>query len=258
MLGKPKELENIHEKWDFKDVKTNFFNAARYGMGTQFIWNGEYISSHNLLLDHLLPMAYKGLYKAGASPRDAEKYLTIIENRIKSNCGSQWMIKSYRNLQHKHKPYTAAQILVANMYNKQEQDYPVGSWSVLKGHESLGFEAEKTVKHVMSTKIFSVEKNDSLKLVLNIMKWKNIHHMPVIDKNLKLVGLLSWKDVENNLNNENLNSISIDEIMRKKVITTNEWMSLEEAKSIMEKHNINCLPVIKNDKLIGILTSKDI
>jgi len=257
MLGKPKELECIHEKWDFKDIKTNFFNAARYGMGTQFIWNNKYISSHDLLLDVLLPLAYKGLYKANIEPRDAEKYLTIIENRIKSNCGSQWMIKSYRNLQHKHKPYSAAQILVSNMYNKQEKDYPVGSWSILTSQDALGFTAGKTVKHVMSTKIFSVEKNDSLKLVLNIMKWKNIHHMPVIDKELKLVGLLSWKDVENNLNNENLNSISIEEIMRKEVITTTEWMTLEEAKSIMIKHNINCLPVIKSDKLIGILTSKD-
>lgn len=258
MLGKPKAFEDIHEKWDFKDVKNNFFNAARYGMGTQFIWDGEFISSHNLLLDHLLPMAYKGLYKAGVSPKDAEKYMTVIENRIKSHGGSQWIINSFRNLQKCHKPYTAAQILVANMYEKQEHDYPVGSWSVLNKHDVLGFKTNKTVKHVMSTKIFSVEKNDSLKLVLNIMKWKNIHHMPVIDNHLKLVGLLSWKDVEDYINDENLNSISIEEVMQKDVITTTEWVSIEEAKAVMEKHNINSLPVIKNDKLIGIITSKDI
>ncbi|WP_104735132.1 CBS domain-containing protein [Hanstruepera ponticola] len=258
MLGKPKAFENIHEKWDFKDVKTNFFNAARYGMGTQFIWNGEYVSSQNLLLDHLLPMAYKGLYKADISPRDAEKYLTIIENRIKSNCGSQWLVKSYRNLQENHKPYTAAQILVANLYNKQEQDYPVGSWSVLNGHESLGFEAEKTVKHHMSTKIFSVEKDDSLKLVLNIMKWKNIHHMPVINNDLSLVGLLSWNDVSRYIDNVNISSISIEEVMHKNLITTNEWMPISEAKALMDKHEIHSLPVLKNDKLIGIITSKDI
>lgn len=258
MLGKPKAYENIHNKWDFKDVKTNFFNAARYGMGTQFIWDGKYISSQNLLLDHLLPMAYKGLYKVGISPRDAEKYLTIIENRIKSNCGSQWIVKSYRNLQEKHKPFTAAQILVANMYTKQEQDYPVGSWSVLKSYEKLGFDSEKTVKHTMSTKIFSVEKNDSLKLVLNIMKWKNIHHVPVIDKDLKLIGLLSWKDVENYIDDKNLNTIAIEDIMQKDIITTTEWMSLTEAKSLMAEHQINSLPVIKDDKLIGIITSNDI
>ncbi|MGB5420319.1 CBS domain-containing protein, partial [Algibacter sp.] len=62
MMGKPKTFKNIHKLWDFKDVKKNFFNAARYGMATQFYCNGKYISSHKLLLDDLLPMAYKGLY----------------------------------------------------------------------------------------------------------------------------------------------------------------------------------------------------
>lgn len=258
MLAKPKGLENIHEKWDFKDVKTNFFNAARYGMGAQFIWNGEYISSHNLLLDHLLPMAYKGLYKANILPKDVEKYLSIIKNRIKSHCGSQWMVKSYRNLQQKYKPYSAAQVLLANMYKKQEKDYPVGSWDILTGKELLGFDSEETVKHAMSTKVFSVEKDDSLNLVLNIMRWKKIHHMPVTNKKLKLVGLLSWNDVLKYIDDPNISSISIEEVMRRELITTTEWMPLFEAKAIMKSNNINSLPVVKNDKLIGIITSKDI
>jgi CBS domain-containing protein len=258
MLGRPKSLENIHEKWDFKDVKTNFFNAARYGMGTQFIWNNKYISSQNLLLDELLPMAYKGLYKAGILPKDAEKYLTIIENRIKSNSGSQWMIKSYRNLQQKHKPYTAAQILLANMHKKQVKDYPVDSWTVLDPNDTLGFESDKVVKHAMSTKIFTVEKDDSLRLVLNIMKWKNINHMPVINSDLQLIGMLSWNDVKNYLRDEHLNTISIEEVMQKDLITTTEWMHITDAKALMKKHNINSLPVIKDNKLIGIITSKDI
>ncbi len=258
MLGRPKALDSIHEKWNFKDVKTNFFNAARYGMGAQFIWNNKYISSHSLLLDELLPLAYKGLYKAGISPKDAEKYLTIIENRIKSNNGSQWTIKSYRNLLEKHKPYTAAQILLANMYEKQEKEYPVGSWRLLDTHATLNVDADRTVKHAMSTKIFSVEKDDSLKLVLNIMKWKNIHHMPVINKELHLVGLLSWKDVENHIHDDQLNSTSIEEIMQKDLITTTEWMSITEAKALMIEHKINSLPVLKANKLIGIITTKDL
>ena len=257
MLGRPKSLNNIHEKWHFKDVKSNFFNAARYGMGAQFIWNNEYISSHKLLLDILLPIAFKGLYKAGVTPKDAEKYLTIIENRVKAHSGSQWMIKSYRELQMKHKPFAAAQILVAGMYDKQEKDYPVGGWNVIDSNESYQLNAHKMVKHVMSTKIFSVEKNDSLKLVLNIMKWKNIHHMPVINKKLELEGLLSWKDVENYMDHEKLNDISIASIMQKNIITTTEWTPLNEAYSLMKENQINSLPVVKNNKLIGIITSKD-
>ena len=119
MLGKPKTYNNIHKQWDFKDVKTNFFNAARYGMATQFYWNGQYISSYNLILNELLPMAYKGLYSAGVSPKDAEFYLKVIKNRVQAYNGSEWLIRNYRNLLKTHKRYEAMQILTAKVYEKQ-------------------------------------------------------------------------------------------------------------------------------------------
>ncbi|NNF20241.1 MAG: hypothetical protein HKN61_10720 [Flavobacteriaceae bacterium] len=40
MNGRPKHLEAIDEKMDFRDAKSNFFNAARYGMASQFYWEG--------------------------------------------------------------------------------------------------------------------------------------------------------------------------------------------------------------------------
>ena len=82
--------------------------------------------------------------------------------------------------------------------------------------------------------------------------------MPVTNKELKLIGLLSWKDVENYIEDSNLNNISIEDIMQKDIIITDEWMLLSEAKSLMDKYNINSLPVVKTGKLIGIITSKDI
>ncbi len=98
MVGRPKQYDNIHEKMDFRDAKANFFNAARYGMSTQFYWNGKIVPSHTLILDELLPMAYRGLYSVGISPKDAEFYLTIIENRVKSKTGARWMTDSFRNI----------------------------------------------------------------------------------------------------------------------------------------------------------------
>ena len=102
MMGKPKKYNNIDKKWDFKDVKTNFFNAARYGMAAQMYWDGKYVSCKDLILDELLPMAYTGMYRYGISPKDAEYYLTIIKNRVKGLNGSEWTIRSYRHLLKKH------------------------------------------------------------------------------------------------------------------------------------------------------------
>lgn len=257
MLGKPKKYENIHDQWDFKDVKTNFFNAARYGMATQFYWDGKYISSFDLIVNELLPMAYKGLYKVGISPQDAEYYLKIIKNRVHNNNGSEWITRNYRSLLKNHKRYEAMQVLTASMYEKQQKGYPVSTWGMLHHSTESRFKDQRVVKHIMSSDIFSVRKKDSVELVLNIMKWKNIHHMPVIDGNRKLIGLISWNDVKDYLEiSKKLNS-SVGSVMKTDIITTEEYTPAKEAKALMEQHGIGSLPVVNQGELIGLITLND-
>ncbi|MFL1010534.1 CBS domain-containing protein [Flavisericum labens] len=258
MLGKPKEYDNIHKKWDFKDVKTNFFNAARYGKATQFYWDGKYVSSHALILDELLPMAYKGLYRYGIAPKDAEKYLKIIKDRVMGTTGSEWLSRNYRILLKNHGRFEAMQILTAKMYEKQERGYPVSTWNMLDTFKDGAFIKTKLVKHAMSSDIFSVDKKDSIELVLHIMKWKNIHHMPVITHDSALVGLLTWKDVEPHLNELKKQNLSVSKLMKTELITTDEYTSLEEAERLMNQHGIGCLPVVKEKKLVGLITKNDL
>jgi len=257
MVGRPKKYDSIHSKMNFKDAKSNFYNAARYGMSTQFYWNDSYTSSHDLILDELLPMAYKGLYSLNIEPKDVEHYLKIIENRVRSNSGSQWMIKSYRSLLESHKPFDAAQILTSKIYEKQRKDYPVSSWKTLRNDESAQLKDQKLVKHKMSTDIFSVDKNDSIELVLSIMKWKKINHMPVINSERELVGLITMKDVNTYFKNEEPLKESVKDFMTEKLITIHQFETIDNAKSLMENHNINSLPVLRDNKLIGILTTND-
>ncbi|MBO6605338.1 CBS domain-containing protein [Psychroserpens sp.] len=257
MVGRPKEYDNIHEVMDFKDVKTNFFAAARYGLASQFIWEGKTISSQELILDVLLPMAYRGLYKMGVTPRDVENYLTVIENRVRMLNGSQWLSRSYRNLLRSKRPNEALQVLTANLYLKQEHDYPVATWEPLNKHATTSFDIDRRVRHMMNTDVFTVDKKDSLELVINIMRWKNIHHMPVIDDNKDLVGLLSWTDIVNNIEAIEDSTECVQHFMKEDLITINKEKCIHEAQMIMQKNNINCLPVVKGRKLIGILTSND-
>jgi len=258
MVGRPKEYNSIDKKMNFKDAKSNFFNAARYGMSTQFYWNESYISSHNLILDELLPMAYRGLYRLNVSPKDVEHYLKIIEKRVQSNSGSEWIVKNYRNLLESHKSFEAAQILTSKMYEKQQKDYPVSSWKMLRKDASFSLDGTKLVKHRMSTDIFSVDVNDSVELVLNIMKWKNIRHMPVINSDRELVGLITSRDVNKYFKNHEPLKESVSDFMTKELITTNQYETVENAKTIMEENKINSLPVLKDKKLIGIITTSDL
>ena len=257
MMGKPRKYNKIHEQWDFKDVKTNFFNAARYGMATQFYWNGKYISSHELILNELLPMAYKGLYRVGITPKDAEYYLKVIKDRVGSFNSSEWMVRSYRSLLKSHKRYDAMQILTSKMYEKQEKGYPVSVWGMLKHSDNLSFEAKRVVKHIMSSDIFSVDKKDSISLVASIMKWKGIHHMPVINRDRVLEGLISWKDVEAYLDQPKQKHHSVSKLMKTDIVTVTEYTPIETAKKLMKDHAIGSLPVVKDGKLVGLMTSND-
>ena len=255
MMGKPKKYNNIHKQWDFKDVKTNFYSAARYGMSTQFYWDGKYISSHDLILNELLPIAYKGLYNAGVSTKDAEYYLKIIKNRVENINGSEWLVRNYRYLLKHHKRYKAMQVLTAKMYEKQEKGYPVATWNMLNRPYETAFKTNWVIKHIMSYDIFSVDKNDSLELVLHIMKWKNVHHMPVINSHKELIGLISWNDIKHYEEAEHKESVT--KFMKKDLITVEEYTNVTVAEKLMKDHAIGCLPVVKNNKLIGLVTVND-
>lgn len=258
MMGKPKKYNNIHKQWDFRDVKTNFFNAARYGMAAQIYWNGKYVSCLDLILDELLPMAYKGLYKFGISPKDAEYYLAIIKNRVRGLNGSEWTIRSYRHLLKSHKRFEAMQILTSKLYEKQKHDYPVSTWRILQETTELPDKESKVVKHIMRTDVFSVYETDSIELVLNIMEWKDIHHMPVISHGKELIGVLSWSDIKDFKNIKESAIKTVGSIMTKSVIAINDQTKIPEAKSLMEANNIHFLPIVKDNKLIGLITSTDL
>ncbi|NER09954.1 CBS domain-containing protein [Muriicola jejuensis] len=258
MQGRPKHLDDIHLKMDFKDAKSNFFSAARYGMSTQFYWEGKLISSKDLLLDHLLPMAFRGLYSMNVEPRDAEHYLSIIERRIRSHTGSRWMIHSFRKLRKEHRVPEALKILVATMYERQEKRYAVDAWQLARGDEYKTSKEELTVGDRMNTRIITAQDSDSAELVLRMMLWKNIHHAPILDDDLNLAGLLSWVDVEHFKNNPEEEPGSIREIMKTDLITATEDLPLEKARKMMKEHKIHCLPVVRGEKLVGIITSNDL
>lgn len=258
MKGRREEHMDIHEKLDFKDVKANFFRAARYGMSSQFSWNNRLISSQELILEELIPMARIGLQRSGINDEDIDKYLSVIQKRVSSKNGAEWMVKSYRSLIHSKKRNEVNQVLTANLYINQERDIPVSEWEILPPDATTTFNIKKKVFHIMNTSIISVEKNDPVELVVNIMKWKNIHHMPVIKGDKELIGLLTWTDIKNYLDQPKEIKLSVKQIMKTKVITISEDKNIDEARQMMAEFNINCLPVTKGNKLVGIVTSNDI
>ena len=81
--------------------------------------------------------------------------------------------------------------------------------------------------------------------------------MPVINLDRELIGLITMKDVNMYFKNKQPIKESVKDFMTTELIVTHQFETLEKAKEIMIKNEINSLPVVKNNKLIGIITTND-
>ena len=101
-----------------------------------------------------------------------------------------------------------------------------------------------------------IKRGSTVKDALNMMKEYHIGGIPVVDDDMKLVGIVTNRDLrfEHDLNKP------IDEVMTKEnLVTTTQSTDLDEAAEILQRHKIEKLPVVDNEgKLIGLVTYKDI
>lgn len=256
MLGMPDDCKSIWKRMAFKDAKGNFIKAARTGMDTYFNWFGKGISAKKLAKQVLIPMAKAGLTKANVDVEDIALYLGIIRARIdKNTSGSKWLVRGSRMLQETVSRQEANILLTYHMHKHQKEGLPVSQWELAKPLFNNNVETKNKVHKVMSTQIFTVNQNDSIRLLKNIMQWKNIHHIPVINDHNKIVGIISSSDI---LNVNKFDDFSAAQVMQKDITTASSDMLIKEAKSLMIKNKIKCLPIIDHDELVGILTKTDL
>ncbi|WCO00701.1 CBS domain-containing protein [Psychroserpens ponticola] len=256
MLGMPEDCKSIWKRMAFKDAKGNFIKAARTGLDTYFNWFGKGVSAKKLAKKILLPMAHDGLLKANINIEDIEFYLNIIKERIdKNTTGSKWLVRSSRMLQEDVSREEANILLTYHMHKNQQENLPVSEWELAKPLARKDASSNDKVHKVMSTQIFTVHENDSMRLIKNIMQWKDINHIPVINEEHKIVGIISTSDISNV---DKFDDHSASQVMQKDIKYGTPDMHIEEAKSIMLENNIRCLPIIDHNELVGILTKTDL
>ena len=259
MQGMPKKYKDVYNKIPFREVKGNFINAARTGINTYFNWFGKGISAKRLIKEHLLPLAHKGLTKSKIDIKDITHYLSIIEERVDSHqTGSVWITNSNRKLRKKLTKDIASATLTSCMYKKQLIGKPVHQWKIANPKQCVDLDIENIeLDKFMTTEIFVVNEDDLVDLVVKIMKWKNIHHIPVVNNKNKLTGLITKKNI-NAFDLKKNKLIVAKDIMIKEIITVNSETSFHEAKDIMLKNKVGCLPVLEYGDLVGILTKNDL
>lgn len=260
MQGMPEEYKNIWEKIPFNDARGNFINAARTGINTYFNWFGEGISAKRLVKKILIPMAKKGLKKSNVNSKDIKYYLNIIEKRVDKNVtGSKWMVRSSRKLRESVSKDVSCLLLTYHLYKNQQTNKPVHQWDLADANSSsLSKKFDKLYK-VMTTELFVVNEDDLVELVAKIMEWKNIHHLPVVNKFNKIIGIISKSNLAGiDFLKKKDRMIVAKDIMIRKVVAVDPETLVEDAREIMKLNNIGCLPIIESGELIGIFTKNDL
>jgi len=264
MVGMHDKVKDIREYLSWDDVSDNFLKAAKFGIDSSFNWFGEKkISVCQLILDELLPIARHGLKLQKVAEKDINRYLGIIEARAKNHMnGARWQLRAFTNMKKSVGIDEALTALTASIIKNQETETPVHLWELPEPEVLEEYRPGKLrVEDFMTTDLFTVQKDDLIDLVAELMDWRQIRYMPVEDSQGNLVGLITSRLLlryyarQHSFNKTE--GITVKDIMVNKVITISPNQTILEALRTMRTNKIGCLPVVKDKELIGIITEMD-
>ena len=124
------------------------------------------------------------------------------------------------------------------------------------------------VGDVMSRGPRTLGRNDQLQVADDLMRTVRCRHLPVVDEDGSLVGIVSQRDLFHSAllralgygsraRDHVLSSVVVKEVMTEPVITSTPDTMLADAASVMVERKIGCLPVVEQGALVGILTEGD-
>ncbi len=260
MKGRDEALGDVAGRMSFDDAKANFFKAARYGLETQFRWlDGHMVPADRLILDELLPMAREGLDRAGVRAADRDHYLGIVEARVRTRrTGSIWMLASFADLRKKHARYEACVAITAGIVRRQQEGAPVHTWLPVAVEEAGAWVNRYwCVEQIMTTELFTVRPGDAIYFAANVMNWKRLRYIAVEDSQARLVGLLTYRRLLEYFSTSGTDAArrdTVEHVMVKEPRTVTPETRTVDALLLMREKHIGCLPVVKDERLVGMLT----
>ena len=124
------------------------------------------------------------------------------------------------------------------------------------------------VADVMQAPVLTVTPKTTLPEAMQLVQHRGIRHLPVVEDDM-LVGIVSDRDLKRAMASPAtsleahelrylLDSVTMDEIMTRAIITIGRMFPIEEAARLMVKEKVSALPVTEQGRLIGIVTESDV
>jgi CBS domain-containing protein len=114
------------------------------------------------------------------------------------------------------------------------------------------------VRDVMNKNVIVGKKDLTIKEASEVMSKLRIGSL-VITEDQKIIGIITSTDIIKSIASEKKPDITLaEEVMTKDVLTIDPEATIEEAVEIMIKNKVKKLPVVSEDKIVGIVTASDI
>ena len=124
------------------------------------------------------------------------------------------------------------------------------------------------VRDLMTAKVTTLGRNDSVDLADKMLATGRIRHLPIVEEGA-VVGIVSQRDlfrsglaaaagIGSNTRRKLLQGLLVKEIMNEPVITVDPDATVQDAARLMVENKIGCLPVVSEGRLQGLLTETDV
>lgn len=129
--------------------------------------------------------------------------------------------------------------------------------------------SEVLVKDLMKKDVTTLGRNDSLDMAEGLMVLGRIRHVPVLDDDGKVVGIVSSRDLFRSAlafalgygekgRGSLLKTVKVKEVMREPVFTIGPDATVAQAALVMVEQKVGCLPVVQDGRMVGIVTQTDL
>ena len=124
------------------------------------------------------------------------------------------------------------------------------------------------VQRLMTPVVKTLQRNDQLTIADDVMREQRIRHLPVLDEDGVVCGVVSQRDLfrgalaralgYGQTAQQKMHSmLLVKEVMSTTVVTIGPHEPLANAARLMLENTVGCLPVLEGEKLVGILTESD-
>jgi CBS domain-containing protein len=124
------------------------------------------------------------------------------------------------------------------------------------------------VRDLMSREVKTLDRNEKLRLADDLMRMERIRHLPVLDEDGTLVGIVSQRDLfrgalarsmgyGEHAQQRLMEQLQVKEVMTNEPVCIGPDATLREAAALMLERRVGCLPVVERGRLVGILSESD-